>query len=250
MTTFFACEPFVDVDDVLAREGCTLDTGEDGVTELILNAIDAASDMLYVLSGGKVAGECTKTFRPFRDGNGACWPAPGYSSPWYSSGEVDGIPLTKHLISVEAVIVDGTTLGINDYGLIDNHILFRRDADYWPSSNDLKLDDTKEGTWSIRIKFGPLPDWLAKQATVDMVLALTDDYGNGRGYLRNARSAQVQGVSVQLESEAGLMVQRGLPMLERFLGTYAPGGSEAVGVWAPELDSGWTLVEVEGPSGS
>lgn len=46
------------------------------------------------------------------------------------------------------------------------------------------------------------------------------------------------------------MSRRGLPMLTKFLGVYAPLGGMAVGVWAPELENGWVLVEVEGPSGS
>jgi hypothetical protein len=244
--TFLACESFADVDAVLAREECTL-TDDD--FDLIGDALDAASDIVYVLSNGRVTGMCTKTMRPVRRSGGWCTSF-GPPDPWFDTYGVDCIPLADNLISVDSVKVDGLGLLPSEYGLLDNTVLFRKDASYWPRVNNLLLDDTEVGTFSVTYKFGNLPDWLAQAATVDVAIQLLDDFGRGRGYLRGVRSANIQGASVQLEQQASALASAGLPMLERFLNVHAPMGSVTSGVWAPELENGWLLVEVEGPSGS
>lgn len=240
--TFLACEPFADVDAVLAREECKVSADD---TDLILDALDAASDMVYIMSGGKVTGRCVKTMRPLR--RAGCTEG---RDAWFDQYGVDCIPLVDNLISVDLVKINGVGLNLADYGLLDNTVLFRKDKTFWPTTNDLKLADTEDGTFSITIAFGWMPDWLAVSSTVEVALALIDDYGRGRGYLRGVTSGNVQGASVQLAAAAGDVASRGLPMLTKFLGVYAPLGGMAVGVWAPELENGWVLVEVEGPSGS
>ncbi len=249
MTTLLVCEPFGSVADVIARGDCGLN-GEDDL-DLINDALDAASDMLYVLSNGRVTGQCFATVRPLNRGD--CFGGFGtdlYADPMYQRYGVDCIPLPRNTISVDAVKIDGVTLGVGDYGLLDGYLLYRIDKMFWPRSNNLRLADTEVGTWSVRFSWGNPADWLADQATVDMAISLIDDYQNGKGYLRGVTSANVQGVSVQLEEAAGEMSGRGLPMLERFLSVHAPHGGLPVGAWSPEVENGWTLVQREGPSGS
>jgi hypothetical protein len=239
-----ACESFATVEELLADQLCACDLDEDDETE-IQEAIDAASDILYVLSGGKVTGKCTKTKRPLR--RGGCAPN-GYDA-WYDLYGVDTIPLPYDLLWVEEVVIDGVVLDPSEYGLIDNRLLYRK-VGWWPSSNNLRLDDTEVGTWSITYTFGGQVGWIEKGAALEIACQLIEDDRNGRGYLRNITSANVQGASVSIEAAASSMASRGLPRTERYLGAFISHGGLPVGVWAPELENGWTLAEVEGPSGS
>lgn len=237
-----ACQAFTTVDSILSKEGCVYSEAD---AILIADAIDAASDILYVLSGGRVFGICTTTKRPIRRGDCTFW-APASYTDMYG---VDCIPLTETLISVDVVKIDGVVLASSSYGLIDNHILFRRDG-VWPTMNDLRLDDTDEGTFSITYSFGGDPDWLAVAAADELTLQLLAEDARRPGYLRGVTSANVQGASVQINQVAADMAQKGTPQTARFLGVYAPAGGYPRGAWAPEMDGGWELVEVEGPSGS
>lgn len=235
-----ACQDFTTVTEILARDDCTYD-GDDH--DLILAAIGAASDILYVLSGGRVTGWCEKTFRPLRR---VCAPE---DDPWYGLFGVTVIPLPENLISVQQLKIDGVVQAPSTYGLIDNRYLFMREGSF-PVSNDLRLDDTETGTWSLTIEFGYMPDWLAIAATQEITLQLLAENSRNPGYLRGVTSASVQGASVNLDPIAADMADKGMPQLQRFLSVHAPHGGLPVGVWTPELENGWVLVEVEGPSGS
>lgn len=238
--TILACQQLADVAEVLAAEECELDASD---SDLISDALDAASDVMFVLSGGLAAGVCTETRRPVR--TGACSPS------GFDMYGVEVVPLPIDLKSVDLVVIDGVALAVGDFGLLDGHLLYRKDGTrFWPASNDLSLDVTETGTWYVRYQRGWTPDWFLRAATVQAALALIEDEGRHPGYLRGLVSANVQGASVQLDQAAGSIAQRGLPLVEKWLATYAAYGAAQVGVWTPDSDFGWMLVRVEGPQGS
>lgn len=239
-----ACQPITTVAAVLEREGCAYSIAD---ADAIADAIDVASDIIYALSGGRVHGICTTTKRPVRR---TICSAFGPTSSYSDVYGVDCIPLADNLISVDVVRIDGVALASSAYGLIDNHLLFRRDGQVWPSYNDLRLDDTEQGTFSITYSFGHTFDWLEIAAGIEVTLQLLAEDARRPGYLRGVSSANVQGASVQINQAAADMATKGMPQTERLLGVFSPRGGYPVGVWAPEMDGGWELVEVEGPSGS
>lgn len=234
MSPRLACSSFATVDAVLARESCAYSEAD---TDLLQQAIDAASDVMYILSGGVLTGRCSATFRP-RKARSHC------ADAWSQEYGVDCIPLTENLLSVTRVKVDGAVLTTDDYGLIDGYILFRKGGQRWPTAQNIALADTEIGTFSVAIEFGILPDWMASAACVEMALQLAEDEANRPGYLRNMTSANIQGASVTIADAADEMVGRNLPMLERWMGVFAPRGTYGAGVWAPEVDNGWTLAIV------
>lgn len=238
-----ACQNFATLSEVIAHDGCHWDQEDDQV--IIENAIAAASDMIYVLSNGRVTGLCTTTKRPIRRNCAGEW----YAHPMDALYGFEVIPLPDNVISVNQVKIDGAALALSEFGLIDNYLLFLRLRNF-PGGNSLRLADTEVGTWSVTYTFGYVPDWLARMATVELVLALLEDDLDGRTYLKDITSANVQGASVSVDPAAASAAARGMPMLERFLGVHAPHGGLPVGFYDATLENGWELVEVEGPSGS
>lgn len=238
--TILACQQLASLADVLAVEECSLTEAD---ADLISDALDAASDVMFLLSGGLAAGICTETRRPIR--TGTC------DNPGYDTYGVEVLPLPRDLKSVDLVVIDGVALGVNDYDLIDGHLLYRKDGTrFWPGSNDLTLDITETGSWYVQYRRGITPDWFLRGATAQAAVALIEDEDRRPGYLRGLTSANVQGASVQLDDAAGSIAQRGLPLVEKWLAAWAPYGAAKVGVFSPDFDYGWRLVRVEGPQGS
>lgn len=253
MTLQFSCTRFATIADVYAAEcGCALDSpADDGLLEAVL---DIASDMLAILSGLRVHGICTRTVRPV--GDGGCFrigdSSTDYiSGPWYLQGT---IPLRGPNTDIVEVLIDGAPVPLSEYGLIENRYL-QRHASPWPASNDITKDDSQVGTWSVTYRFGRAPDFLTKQATIELACELAASaLGNDTGHLPpGVTSANIQGASVSLTDRAEALRNgdgEQIPAISRFLGVYAPDGPGRSSVWSPELNLGIDLLEVEGPSGS
>lgn len=259
MSPQLACEPVVTVDEVLdAACACDLNEGEHG--ELIEEYINDASDVLYVLSGGRVFGRCTRQVYPFRDVNtcgprsllsGSTW---GSWGPW-RSGEtwvdwdgVDSIPLPGPGTTIIEVTIDGAVIDPATYGLLNGNKLFRRGGAVWPSSNDVTLADTEVGTFTVTYRFGEAPNLSKKRAAIELVCSMVKGDKNTLSRLRGIVSANIQGVAVTMaDNEVDAL---GLPEVSRFMDIYGNSGRGNVGVWAPETNHAWHLVTVSGGSGS
>ena len=244
-----ACQDFCTVADVLGAScGCDLNITDDGV--LIAELIGDASDLMFVASGGKVHGVCTRTVWPISDGT--CW---AMSHADYRRGHPsmaswvvqDAIPLNGPYTAVQEVTIDGVVIAASDYGLYNGNKLFRRSAP-WPTSNDITKGDWEVGTFTVTYRFGENPGVITRLAAVELVCQMIKDPA-ALSRLKGVTSANVQGVSVSMDAtdEMGALA---IPAVTRFLDRYAPRGMGALGVWTPELDNGWTLVSVGGPSGS
>ena len=238
-----ACQPFVSVDEVLESAcACELNELDDGA--VIEELIDDASDMLYVLSGGRVAGRCTRTVWPTRDSG--CLPSERQS--WVGYDTLDTIPLRGPNTEVMEVTIDGVVLNPSEYGLLDGFKLFRRVGD-WPESNDLTKADTEVGTFTITYRFDWFPNRTTKRAAIELICQMIKEEPRVLSRLRGVVSANVQGVSVTMDDRDDVAAL-GLPEVNRFLDLYAPRGLGALGVYSPELNHGWILHSVYGPSGS
>lgn len=148
----------------------------DGLLEV---KILEASHLLYLASGQQFPGVCEAYVRPCLGCQGAQFLA--YASggsrplptsrltPWSCScnGTVGacvaaGVALAGDPVrEVTEVKVDGTVLNAGDYRLVRDPalgaVLLRVGAS-WPAHQDMTLEDTEEGTWSVAYTFGNGPD--------------------------------------------------------------------------------------------
>jgi len=153
---------------------CTLDPAAAPVTGV---ALTAATEILYALTGRQF-GYCGMTVRPCRrscwDG---LWPYTGnwwmwgqwprplfYNGTWYnitcgscggngcSCNFIDEAYLPAPVAAVQQVKIDGSVF--TAWQLRNERILMRTDGGLWPLCNNLALDDTQVGTWSITLSLG------------------------------------------------------------------------------------------------
>ena len=252
MTTQFACERFVSLDDLLEEKmACSFTEADHG--DLLEAALDQASDMLWLLSGGRITGVCVRTVRPFGDYQcgfrGYDQTEPGWMKDF---GGVGTIPLRGPATNIIEIVIDGLVLGTDEYGLMDGRFLYRKSG-HWPSNNDLLLDDTEDGTWSVTYSFGRPADLITRMAAMEIAVELANDLlGKSTNLPPGVTSAFIQGASVTVRERSEALREGGsqLPMLSRFLGIYAPLGPNRSGVYSPELKHGFDMVEMAGPNGS
>jgi hypothetical protein len=141
-------------------------------------AVSAATRILWALSGRRF-GLCTARLRPCADdcGDWAAYPLwewpTGYAAPpWdfyrlpYCGGcrggcscaNLSSIRLPVLTQRVVEVRLDGTPMATGAYRLTGQDLI-RTDGAAWPRCNNLALDDTEPGTWSVTAEIGePVPD--------------------------------------------------------------------------------------------
>jgi len=139
-------------------------------------------------------GLCSMTLRPCRedcfpawpwipatgwfDVGGLSWPFPapalvggkwfniacGSCSSGCSCSSVSEVALPYPVANVTEVRVDGEVLDPAAYRVDDWRLLIRLDGLDWPSCNDLNLEDTEEGTWSVTAQYGKAVPHLGQMA--------------------------------------------------------------------------------------
>ncbi len=151
------------------------------VQTVIDQSIMAASELLYGLSGMRFD-PCVITLRPCRRdcsnevspfGSGlwpwvdpGMWPRPFlYNGAWFnlacgscgngcSCGILSEALLPGPVHTVTQVKVDGVVLAPAEYRMDNHRLLVRKNHGLWPLCQDLSLDDTEVGTWSVTASFG------------------------------------------------------------------------------------------------
>lgn len=265
MTTQFACQVFATSTEFFASKyAVDFDVLED--VAFVESLLDQASDVLSLISGGRIHGICQTTVRPFIPDRAPwtyaidpqAWTTPltvmslgPDDTDWHSGFST--VPLRGPNTDVVQVIVDGVILNPSEYGLLDNSKLFRK-VGTWPSTNDMAKTLSKVGTWAIVYRFGASPDYITKQATLELAAELGFPERGRQSHLPpGVTSTSIQGVSLSLRDRADALreADEQLPAVLRFLGVYCPTGIRAPsGVWSPELTHGYKLIQDEGPSGS
>lgn len=145
---------------------------------LLDQTMQMAGDILFALTGRKYAGTCTDTVRPLASRR----PAPGWhrwapSSSYYGWGafasgrdycacnrstdfgcgsipevRLPGFPIHPGSVDVR---VDGVTF--TDFRVDEGRRLVRTDGAGWRCCQNLLLDDTQPGTWSVTYDYGLNP---------------------------------------------------------------------------------------------
>lgn len=227
---------------------CALPTSANAVTG---TAVQVASEVLWSLTARQF-GLCTITLRPCRrDCYGSTWPGWGqwweygtYPTPaliggsWFnltcgscddgcSCTRVSDVMLPGPVWEVGLVKVDGEILVKGtDYRLDDYRRLVRLGGNEWPICNNLNLDDSQPGTWSVtfaqgqpvpelgRLAVGILATEIAKMLICDSSCALP----------KPVQSLSRQGVNLTFldPNEVFADGRTGLYLPDLFISTYNP----------------------------
>lgn len=215
---------------------------------LLDDCIDAASDILFELSGRRFAGVCQDTVRPCgrSDATDNGRPIRGYDYGGYGCScnssrrcgcaSVSEITLGAYPVnSIVSVKVDGETLDSSTYRIDDNRYLVRLpDADGtnpgWPCCQDMSLADTEDDTWSVTFTYGSPPPAAGVKAAAELACQLAlacqpEDVGRCRLPQRVTQITR-QGTTAVLLDPFDFLDngKTGIYSVDLFLRTYNPKG--------------------------
>lgn len=221
--------------------------------------VAAASDVVFRMLGAIFVPPTQVTVRPvgqYRPPDplqfplGSFYSIPPFSGPYYDglfdgpdgspTGFQDRISLQAPVVSVDTVKVDGAVLPSTAWKS-DQYSIFRIDNGRWPRAQNLGLDDTNVGTFSIQYTFGTVPPGLIITATLDMAAEMWRDSQDGE-LIDAVRSRSTQGTSYSYEDTTIERTQG--PALTSLMAAIASYNDyEArVSSWAWVPDPEWVLV--------
>jgi hypothetical protein len=219
-------------------------------------AVAAATSIVWTLSGRQF-GTCTTTLRPCRrtcydDGwwnrYGMPWSAGyagsgwayggGYYGLWFdlscgscsggcSCSEVSEVVLPSPVSSIVRVMMDGTPMATGAYRVDNNRFLVRTDGQRWPRCNNLSLNDTQPGTWSVTAAYGqdvPVAGQFAVGEMACEILKAMD--GEDCRLPAGIQALTRQGVSISYPDIGSLFRKgrTGLYLVDAFITTVNPSG--------------------------
>ncbi len=237
-----------------------------------------ASMALYELSGRRFTGGCEQTVRPCSQ-SCSCWGQQSaglgpwywmYGVPWGTGGSGWGwqndcgdscgcsrtsrIPLVYPTTSINAIKIGGDLLlpfdenGNPNYRLDNWRWLTRMDDPgpplvkrEWPGCQNLSLDDTEPGTFSVSYTWGVAPPQLGIDAAAELACELFRACSSQNCALpANAVRIQRQGVTVERNIVLAFLADptktSGLLHLDLFLSSYGIKGRGRVpALWSPDL---------------
>lgn len=207
------CVPWATVDDVA------------GCCEKVEFACDleetaqAASEILYVLSGRQFPGVCEATVRP-------CGPCGCHDRCSCRPSQIVLQP--QPAISVTSVLIDGEILLESEYRLDPGSRLVRLNGEVWPCCQDLSLPSTEEGTFEIEYSYGQEPPVSGKRAAALLACELARACTPGVECQLPARVTSItrQGVSMALLDPQDFLDngRTGIYEIDLFLRTFNPDG--------------------------
>lgn len=262
-----ACEAFA-TPQQLIDSGCSCQLDPVSDAQLILDALDEASDTLTILSGMRYGGRCSIIARPVRSNSCSCGPrygyvygnyaySGGYSSMGYPYGwladacgcdRTSRVPLRTPVGSITQVVVDGVVQDPATYALMDGQYLIRYAADAtdqpnWPGCQDLSKTPDQAGTFAVFYTVGPAPSLIDRQAAIELACELISTYRTGKGAVSGATGFSGGGVQIQRKAVVDQVREVGSTMIavQRFISFWNPKGTRVPnGAWSPEVDGGWT----------
>lgn len=233
MTLQVACETFITAEDLT----CACE-GED--EETIQGWLDAASDVIAIMTGGIVAGRCIDVVRPRGDSVCGC-----VQASCCACGDIRGITLPGPNPQIIQVLIDGDLF--TDWFILDGKELVRSDGRPWPSCQNLSKESTEDGTFEITVESGLVVDTLMREAASEIVcMMLRHPAQSTRQGHPGTRSVSIAGVNISLEQIAMEAKNRTfmMPYVTRLMTVYAWDGPVPSVVYSPELEDGWTLHRV------
>lgn len=263
------CSPWATEADL-----CTPCNDYDIDAGLMDDKLQAASEILYELSGRQFPGICDQTIRPCtrrgctdygvdslmnRDAlRGRVWgfpvPTCGCSDDPCSCRTLHQIDLPNTPVTeVTSVLVDGTALDPSLYRVDDYRYLVRLpDPDGsnpgWPCCQDLNLPSTEENTFEVTFSYGMEPPAIgviaAATLACELYMACEPEAFKGKCRLpHNVIQVTRQGVSVLVQAVTELFTTRigqparfGIWEIDLFLRTYNPYGTTGqTAIFSPDV---------------
>lgn len=228
---------------------CDISTASPVITGI---AVSTATEVLWALTGMRF-GLCNVTLRPcarscdtgtFTNDFGPPWTAGSWPRPaligglWFnltcggcagqcSCSEVSEFVLPAPVHEIIEIKIDGTPMVSGAYRLDNNRIVVRTDGGVWPRCNDLNLDDTEVGTWSVTATYGEVVPEGAKLAMGALACEIIRAASGGDCKLPAGLQQLVrQGVTISYPDVGELFRQgrTGLYLVDMFLAAWNPYG--------------------------
>lgn len=239
--SFGPCSAWTTAEDVFA---CCSADDVGSSPEMYDDAVDQASQILFELSGRQFAGLCSKTVRPCRTGCGCDWQvlSRGYviwhGDYWNCNNTACGCsPLSSVLLSgypvreITEVKIDGAVIAESEYRLDRKRYLIRKNGGQWPGCQDLSLDDTEEGTWSVSYTYGQNPPLAGRAAATELACEVYKSCAGDEECVLPDGVSRIQRQGIVIERNAFVAWGRqlgiwrtGLPLVDLFLNAYNPSG--------------------------
>ena len=231
-------------------------TCDDGTDPQRQAAIDAATEVLWALSGRRY-GECEATVRPCRPASiaalgdvghgwrpalidGQWWNVCGHRSSCFC-GDVDELQLPHvPVLEVTSVDVDGVALVEGtDWRLDARSRLVRLDGERWPVCQDLTAAPGDPGAFTVTYTYGTPVPTLGKQATVELACELVKSaVGKPCRLPQRVTSLTRQGVSMTFLDPQDFLTEgrTGLYVCDLWLATVNPDRiTTPPSVWSPDV---------------
>lgn len=264
------CDVWITKDDILEwSSGIGADDPEN--LKHFTEAAEAASWLMWELSGRLYNGICERKVRPCRDACG-CWgvaPSSGVVAIWQwaygewmggwrwveecgdtcGCGSVSSVRLAGYpVVEVTEVKINGAVIPPTDYRL-DRHrdLVYLDDTSVtpprkraWPSCQNVALDDTQSGTFSVTYKWGQPPPLLGKAAAAEMAGELLKVMSERDSRLPERVTQVVRSGITMTRLEASAIALRvgntGLTLVDAFLAGANPDAiRRRPAVWSPDL---------------
>ena len=240
--------PWITGPDIVDMRGPDAVEGID--SSVLATAAQAASEVLYVLTGRQFPGPQRTTLRPCRRASG--WSLASWiefyglmvgstflgagTSTWgwgYCRGgshsecndrrQVDlGV---YPIVTINSITEDGADLDASAYHVESDRYLVRTDGKHWELCQDLNQPLTVQGTWSVDVTFGdPLP-MSARSAAASLAIETGRAFSGLPNQLpQRVTSVNRQGVSWVLLDPMSFLEngKTGLYDVDLFIGTYNP----------------------------
>lgn len=226
-----------------------------------------ASDLMFGILGRQFRGVCQDIVRPTRLGcscwlsgspAGGGWPItwgfwsafgmPGWSwsdaLPPAGCGWISEYPLSYPVSQILAVKVGGSVLDPARYRVDEQRLLVRLDDSDgsnpgWPVCQNMLLDDSKPGTWSVSFTYGIAPPQLARDAAAALACQLGQSISGGDCALPvGTTKVTRQGIEINrgLFADFTKGGSTGIPLVDAAIRAYNPNQLQIQSqVWSPDL---------------
>lgn len=220
-------------------------------------ALQVATEVLWNRTGRQY-GLCSFKLRPCRKdclppqpwipeigGQVWRWPFPALiGGAWFnlscsscrdecSCTRLSSITLPYPVAQVTEVKIDGVVLNPDLYRVDEWRYLIRLGGPEWPLCNDLTLEDTQPGTWSVTADYGTMVPSLGSLAVAELATEIMKACAKDKGCQLSPRVQQVvrQGVTktfVNAQFDEGLI---GLYFCDLFIETVNPSRSAPAAIY-------------------
>jgi hypothetical protein len=250
------CSPWTTVEDAAA----CCDVGSD--PDVLEDAVEAATELLFLLSGSVYSGTCQQLVRPCSEQLYCSGPWDGWSGAFWGTPSarrgcgctpLSRIPLAGHATAIMEVTIDGEVVDPDTYRL-DEHLWLSRVRDpddldtrlYWPRCQAMDKPLTAEGTFGVLYEYGREAPSSAVLAANELACAIFQSCEAEDGAECTLPSGVVrverQGLTIELQGFRawGLkdgVWQTGMPFVDAFLNMANPTGTRSgrTQVWSPDL---------------